>query len=81
MNLFEQLLLSLFLICVVIILKIKLQESAVKAEDEETSKNFETGKWKKSESIKKTRYYYRSVDDVIEKGKRPGAYRNLGTTR
>lgn len=27
---------------------------------------------------KKTRYYYRSVDDVIEKGKRPGAFRNMG---
>lgn len=27
-----------------------------------------------------TRYYYRSVDDVIEKGKRPGAYRNAGMT-
>ncbi|XP_044753287.1 septin-interacting protein 1 [Coccinella septempunctata] len=34
-------------------------------------------KWKKvSES--RSRYYYRSVDDVIEKGKRPGAYRNSG---
>jgi tuftelin-interacting protein 11 len=36
-------------------------------------------KWKKSDMTKKkTRYYYRSVDDVIEKGKRPGAFRNLG---
>ncbi|XP_008192741.2 sip1/TFIP11 interacting protein isoform X1 [Tribolium castaneum] len=33
-------------------------------------------KWKKNDSSKKkTRYYYRSVDDVIEKGKRPGAFR------
>lgn len=53
----------------------------MKTEDQDTSKQPESGKWKKSESLKKTRYYYRSVDDVIEKGKRPGAYRNLGTTR
>lgn len=39
-------------------------------------------KWKKNASTtasipknKKTRYYYRSVDDVIEKGMRPGALR------
>lgn len=39
-------------------------------------------KWKKNDiSNKKTRYYYRSVDDVIEKGKRPGAYRNCGPAR
>uniref|UniRef100_A0A1Y1LAH9 G-patch domain-containing protein n=2 Tax=Photinus pyralis TaxID=7054 RepID=A0A1Y1LAH9_PHOPY len=32
-------------------------------------------KWKKSDMAKKkTRYYYRTVDDVIEKGKRPGAF-------
>ncbi|KAI4462519.1 tuftelin-interacting protein 11-related [Holotrichia oblita] len=36
-------------------------------------------KWKKDMATKKTRYYYRSVDDVIEKGKRPGAYRNCGS--
>ncbi|KAL3268527.1 hypothetical protein HHI36_007636 [Cryptolaemus montrouzieri] len=35
-------------------------------------------KWKKISEKKKSRYYYRSVDDVIEKGKRPGAYRNSG---
>lgn len=39
-------------------------------------------KWKKSDMTKKkTRYYYRSVDDVIEKGKRPGAIRNTGLSR
>lgn len=39
-------------------------------------------KWKKSDMTKKkTRYYYRSVDDVIEKGKRPGAIRNMGLSR
>lgn len=39
-------------------------------------------KWKKSDMAKKkSRYYYRSVDDVIEKGKRPGANRNTGISR
>lgn len=40
-------------------------------------------KWKKGEisSKKKTRYYYRSVDDVIERGKRPGALRNSSAIR
>ncbi|KRT80050.1 hypothetical protein AMK59_8369, partial [Oryctes borbonicus] len=39
-------------------------------------------KWKKNDMAnKKTRYYYKSVDDVIEKGKRPGAYRNCGQAR
>lgn len=39
-------------------------------------------KWQKSDTAKKkTRYYYRSVDDVIEKGKRPGAYRNSRAPR
>lgn len=53
----------------------------METEDQAPSKKPDSGKWKKSEAFKKTRYYYRSVDDVIEKGKRPGAYRNLGTTR
>lgn len=40
-------------------------------------------KWKKKNisNKNKTRYYYRSVDDVIEKGKRPGMFKNLGNTR
>lgn len=43
-------------------------------------------KWKKKSNDlqKKSRYYYRSVDDVIEKGKQrssSGAYRNLGAIR
>lgn len=38
-------------------------------------------KWKKDDTgKKKTRYYYRTVDDVIEKGKRPGAFLNSGPT-
>ncbi|RZB66647.1 sip1/TFIP11 interacting protein [Asbolus verrucosus] len=49
----------------------------IKEEIEEEDKN--DHKWKKSDMAqKKTRYYYRSVDDVIEKGKRPGAFRGLG---
>ncbi|XP_045473883.1 tuftelin-interacting protein 11 [Harmonia axyridis] len=47
---------------------------SIKRENEEPNGE---SKWKKV-SEKKTRYYYRSVDDVIEKGKRPGAYRNSG---
>lgn len=41
-------------------------------------------KWKKGEQLstkKKTRYYYKSVEDVIEKGKRPGASRQPGIIR
>ncbi|KAJ8960382.1 hypothetical protein NQ314_006072 [Rhamnusium bicolor] len=61
----------------------KLKEMVTKAEIGdgvyEDGKKGES-KWKKNDSLKKkTRYYYRSVDDVIEKGKRPGAYRNLGS--
>lgn len=59
----------------------KLQDEIAEPEDQASSKRLDSGKWKKSDATKKTRYYYRSVDDVIEKGKRPGAYRNLGTTR
>lgn len=58
-----------------------LQEECIKVENDEENKTVGPGKWKKNEAVKKTRYYYRSVDDVIEKGKRPGAYRNLGNTR
>ncbi|CAG9854049.1 unnamed protein product [Phyllotreta striolata] len=58
----------------------QLKEMPVKSEfgsENETQKG--ESKWKKTDSLrKKSRYYYRSVDDVIEKGKRPGAYRNLG---
>lgn len=43
---------------------------------EETSKQDpKESKWKKDIS-KKTRYYYRSADDVIEKGKKPGVFKN-----
>lgn len=71
----------LYLIFIITIFLTKLQETSIKIEDEELINKSESSKWKKCESLKKTRYYYRSVDDVIEKGKRPGAYRNLGTTR
>lgn len=38
--------------------------------------------WKKNDVPKnKTRYYYRSVDDVIEKGKRPGGFKASGASR
>lgn len=60
------------------------KESALKMDRDELENEERKGesKWKKSDSLKKkTRYYYRSVDDVIEKGKRPGAYRNLGSAR
>ncbi|KAG5890818.1 hypothetical protein JTB14_008259 [Gonioctena quinquepunctata] len=59
----------------------KVKEQSVKLEFDEdgTGKKKGESKWKKNEPLNnKTRYYYRSVDDVIEKGKRPGAYRNLG---
>ncbi|KAK9877327.1 hypothetical protein WA026_017723 [Henosepilachna vigintioctopunctata] len=42
------------------------------------NERYSESKWKKVSEKKKSRYYYRSVDDVIEKGKRPGAYRNSG---
>lgn len=49
-------------------------EGAVEKKDE--------GLWKKKDVVKnKTRYYYRSVDDVIEKGKRPGAYKVSNSSR
>ncbi|XP_057669177.1 tuftelin-interacting protein 11 isoform X1 [Diorhabda carinulata] len=58
----------------------KMMDNTLKMEIEnETDETKGESKWKKTESLsKKSRYYYRSVDDVIEKGKRPGAYRNLG---
>lgn len=60
------------------------KENALRMDKEEEDNEERKGesKWKKNDSLKKkTRYYYRSVDDVIEKGKRPGAYRNLGSAR
>ncbi|CAH1160144.1 unnamed protein product [Phaedon cochleariae] len=59
----------------------KLKEQLVKSEFDDDENEITKGesKWKKTESLnKKSRYYYRSVDDVIEKGKRPGAFRHLG---
>ncbi|CAH1104934.1 unnamed protein product [Psylliodes chrysocephalus] len=58
----------------------KMKDKAIKSEfDKEIEGPKGESKWKKTELLnKKSRYYYRSVDDVIEKGKRPGAYRNLG---
>lgn len=48
---------------------------------EETSKQDpKESKWKKDIS-KKTRYYYRSADDVIEKGKKPGVFKNANNLR
>ncbi|XP_071056718.1 septin-interacting protein 1 [Onthophagus taurus] len=52
-----------------------IKKANLQIEDQEEEQ--ET-KWKKNDGGKKTRYYYKSVDDVIEKGKRPGANRNLG---
>ncbi|KAF5302324.1 hypothetical protein FQA39_LY10363 [Lamprigera yunnana] len=55
-----------------------VKEKVEIVEDEEKETEL---KWKKGEAGKrKTRYYYRTVDDVIEKGKRPGAYLNSGST-
>ncbi|CAH1965310.1 unnamed protein product [Acanthoscelides obtectus] len=55
-----------------------IKEDNFKVDIEDSNKQKGESKWKKNDLSKKTRYYYRSVDDVIEKGKRPGAYRNLG---
>ncbi|XP_066146544.1 septin-interacting protein 1 [Euwallacea fornicatus] len=53
------------------------EEIKIKNEDQKELKG--PSKWKRTDvSSKKTRYYYRSVDDVIEQGKRPGSFRNLG---
>lgn len=52
----------------------------LKIEDQKELKG--PSKWKRTDvAAKKTRYYYRSVDDVIEKGKRPGGFRNSGISR
>ncbi|KAJ8922726.1 hypothetical protein NQ315_007761 [Exocentrus adspersus] len=60
--------------------KAKEKISKFELDDEKDEDSKGDSKWKKGDSVKKkTRYYYRSVDDVIEKGKRPGAYRNLGS--
>ncbi|CAH0560606.1 unnamed protein product [Brassicogethes aeneus] len=56
----------------------KPNEKKIKEDDDEET-TIES-KWQKNDNVKKkTRYYYRSVNDVIEKGKRPGAYRNSQT--
>lgn len=61
--------------------EIFLKEKMAIKEDIDVEPSDES-KWKKSDMAKKkTRYYYRSVDDVIEKGKRPGAIRNTGIAR
>lgn len=59
-------------------LKILGIEEKMKDDDDIDLEKNEKIKWKKGEvsSKKKTRYYYRSVDDVIERGKRPGSLRN-----
>ncbi|VEN36157.1 unnamed protein product [Callosobruchus maculatus] len=57
-----------------------IQEDDFKIDTEGSNKQKGESKWKKNDVNKKTRYYYRSVDDVIEKGKRPGAYRNMGNS-
>ncbi|XP_076274624.1 septin interacting protein 1 [Rhynchophorus ferrugineus] len=55
------------------------QERLGRIKQEEDSELKGPSKWKRSDiAAKKSRYYYRSVDDVIEKGKRPGGYRNSG---
>ncbi|KAL1505399.1 hypothetical protein ABEB36_004973 [Hypothenemus hampei] len=47
--------------------------------DVEETEPKESSKWRRNDaSSKKTRYYYRSADDVIEKGKRPGSFKNSG---
>lgn len=42
-----------------------------------------SGKWKKEQIVsgKKNRYYYKSVDDVIERGKQPGSFRTADVIR
>ncbi|XP_060532226.1 uncharacterized protein LOC132705582 isoform X2 [Cylas formicarius] len=58
----------------------KVKKKEVKDEIESDEETQGTAKWKRNDvsSKQKTRYYYRSVDDVIEKGKKPGGYRNSG---
>ncbi|CAG9826035.1 unnamed protein product [Diabrotica balteata] len=59
----------------------KLKDKDMKMEIDIDKDEKGESKWKKADSLtKKSRYYYRSVDDVIEKGKRPGAYRHLGNS-
>ncbi|XP_017783824.1 PREDICTED: septin-interacting protein 1 isoform X2 [Nicrophorus vespilloides] len=51
---------------------------------EEIKREVDNGdkKWKKEDGVNKnkTRYYYRSVDDVIEQDKKHGVFRNLGNS-
>ncbi|XP_030760985.1 septin-interacting protein 1 isoform X2 [Sitophilus oryzae] len=57
----------------------KVSEKDMKIKQDDEPENKGPSKWKRSDiAAKKSRYYYRSVDDVIEKGKKPGGYRNSG---